>query len=262
MDVHARHALPVDLKTLRPEPVRGAWVVRDGANILLNFGPNRADAEQAAAVAKRYGFNRVGYVGSPAPSSAYFFTGPTVDAKPAANDAFAALAAASQEASLTRTGVDVPGLGYVGERVAIDPRRAEVRKDRGEWVLASGPDVLARFGYSELTARDALRVVQDGRFTDFCRVGGLTFFLAGGQPPTRVPFAAQGTHFDPAHLQVRELTGAWGVYEANGRRVLLAASKDEAELQLRVVRGYHFDQVCQVGTSPKASLRFLAKTGR
>jgi hypothetical protein len=257
-----RAQFPIDLKTVRAEPVRGAWVLADDANILLNFGPDRAGAEQAAAVAKRYGFNRVGLVGQPVPQMAFFFAmNAPVTAKPATADALAAIVRASQEQNLTRTAVDVPGVGLVGERLTFDRNKLDVRKDRADWVLASGPDVLARFGYSELAARDALRVVVDGRFTEFCKVGGLTFLLTNGQPPTRVPFAAQGARFEPRLLAAREVGGVWGVYEGTGRLLYPAESVAEAETMVKVIRAYGFDQTCLVG-SPKAGLRFLAKTGR
>jgi hypothetical protein len=259
-----RYGTPIDLKTVRAEPVRGAWVVRDEANIHLNFGPHRADAEQAAAVARRHGFNRVGRVGLPGTVLTFFYLDPNAgDGKPGTVDAFVELTKASQEANLVRTAVDVPGIGLVGERLQLDPRQLDARKDRGEWVLANGPDVLARFGYSEMAARDALRVVKEARLTEFCRVGGVTFFLSHGQPPTRISYAALGVRFDPDRLSAREIgPGQWGVSEGPGRVLFPAASRDEAEMAVKVIRAYKFDQVCQVGASPKASLRFLAKTGR
>lgn len=261
----ARVAIPVDRKTVRAEAVRGAWVVRDDANILLNFGPTRADAEQAVAVVKRYGFNRLGQIGTPAAGLTYLYSvaaGPDAAPPEKANPA-AALIRAAQEQSLTRTGVEVPGVGYVGEKIAIDPLKLDVKKAQNEWVLVSGTDVLGRFGYSELTARDALRVVKDGRFTDFCRVGnpGVTFFLVNGQPPKKVPYQCQGVTFDAADIRVRDTgAGAWVVADATGRTIVPAAGREDAELIAGVLRAYKFDQSCRVGSSPKASLMFFAKT--
>src|SRR5205823_6177525 len=149
---------------------------------------------------------------------------------------------AAQEQALTRTGVPVPGLGFVGERIVIDARQVEVRKERADYVLAHGPDVLAKFGANEWAAQDALRVVKDARFTEFCRVGELTFFLAGGKAPTRVPFSAQGARFTPAALKVQPADGRWGVYDT-GRLIVPAASKEEGEQMVRVIQAYQFDQV-------------------
>ena len=131
------------------------------------------------------------------------------------------------------------------------------------YVLAHGPDVLANFGHSEWAARDALKVVKDCRFTEFCTVGpGATFFLVNGAAPTRVPFSVQGTTFDPQQLKARPVSGRWGVFESGGRMIFPATTKEEAEQLIRVVQAYQFDQLCRVGLSPRASLKFLAKTGR
>lgn len=256
--------LPIDHRTARVESVRGAWCLRDDANILLNFGPHRADAEQALAVGRKYGFNRIGTVGKPAPVLTYFFAAPEIGGVPPAAAEPAALAAvrAVQERNLTRTGIEVPGVGFVGEKIAIDPRKVEVRRDRGEYILASGADVLARFGPSEWAARDAAKLIQQERYTEYCRFGtaGVTFFLHNGRPPERVPFFAQGQRFDPNGLKVRELSGKWWLFDGTGRPLLPAGSAEEADQLVKLIRGYGFDQVCQVGSSPRASLKFLAKT--
>jgi hypothetical protein len=260
---HPKWSLPVDLKSVRAESVRGVWVVQDDDNILLNFGTDRPGAEQAAAVARRYGFNRVGMVGFPAPAMAYFYAAPVLVQQNKGANPVASLARTAQENQLTRTGVAVPGVGFIGERLVIEARKVEVRKDRGEFVLAHGPDVLARFGHSEWAARDALKVVQDCRFTEFCTVGpGATFFLVNGAAPTRVPFSVQGTKFDPQQVKARPIDGRWGVFEGGGRMLFPAATQQEAEQLIRVIHAYQFDQLCQVGLSPRASLKFLAKSGR
>jgi hypothetical protein len=38
---------------------------------------------------------------------------------------------------MTRTGVEVPGVGYVGEKVVIDPRKVEARRRR-RWSSRGG----------------------------------------------------------------------------------------------------------------------------
>jgi hypothetical protein len=107
-----------------------------------------------------------------------------------------------------------------------------------------------------------VRIIREARLTEFCRVGSLTFFLSHGQPPTRISYAALGIRFDPARLEAREVnSGQWAITEGPGRVLFPAANRDEAELGIRVIRAYKFDQLCQIGASPKASLRFLAKTG-
>jgi hypothetical protein len=252
-----RGVTAIDLKTVRVDAVRGVWVVRDDAAIHFNCGLHRPDAEQTVAVIRRYGFNRVGVVGSnpAAPALTYLYAaldgdGGVVPSNP--------LAAAVQEQSLTRVGIPVPGVGYFGEMVRIDPRQVAARRDGFDWVVACGTEVLARFGPAEFTAREAARVVQEGRFTEFCRAGGQTFFLANGKAPTRVPFSAVGRRFDPSGLRAGPYGTRWAVTE-NGRHLFDAADQAEAEGLVRLVRHFGFDTACQVGTPPRAGMGFLAK---
>jgi hypothetical protein len=254
----AKVVIPIDLRTVRVEAVRGVWCLRDDAAIHANFGPNKADADQALAVVRRYGFNRVGMVGYPAPAMTYFFIGP--DEGPAPQNALSAAALQAQIDGLTRVGIPVPGVGYVGEMTRIDPRRLEVRKDGGNWVVESGGEILGRFGPTEWAARDAARTIADGRFTEFCRVGsaGLTFFLTNGKPPTRVPFAVQGRQFDPSGLRVQQYGALWAVTE-NGRHLFDCASAEEGETLIRVVQAFGFDQLCHLGPTPRLGVSFFAK---
>ena len=184
----AKEIVPIDLKTVRVEAVRGVWCLRDNNNILFNFGPNKADAEQAHAVVQRYGFNRIGVVGAPTPVMHYLFA--TTDAAPPPHAGPLAQAALqAQIDGLSRVGIPVAGVGFVGEMFRFDPRKLEVRKDGGEWQIVSGTELIGRFGPSEFAARDALRAIQDSRFNEFCMVGsaGLTFFLVDGKAPRACP---------------------------------------------------------------------------
>lgn len=260
-----RHVVPLDLASARVESVRGVWCLRDDANLVLNFGRHKGDADQALAVARKYGFNRVGTAGGPAhaPALTYFFAGPPAD--PGSRPPVNPLAFAAQEQALTRTGVPVPGLGFVGESLRLDPRKVEARRAGGEWVLAHGADVIARFGAGEWNARDAARMVQEGRYTEYCTVcPGVSFFLANGRPPARVPLGRVGRAFDPRTLAVKKFGDRWAVAEADPRtgadRPLFdVADAAEGEAVVRVIRHHKFDQFCQAGGG---GLTFLAWSGR
>ena len=128
---------------------------------------------------------------------------------------YAKVALQSQIDALTRVGIPVAGVGYVGEMFKFDPRKLEVRKDGSEWLIASGAEEIGRYGASEYAARDALRTIQEARFNEFCTVGsaGLTFFLVDGKAPTRVPYHVQGRRFDPNSLKVSQSAGKWAVTE-------------------------------------------------
>lgn len=258
-------AVTIDPGSVRAELVRGVWVIRDDDNILLNFGTSRDDADQAMAVIRKYGFNRLAQVGPAAGGATVLFAQPQAPRRPAAAGPYSELARQYQESQLTRTGLDVPaGGGAVGERITIDPKACDVRREKGHWVLAHGAEVLADFGASEWSARDALKLVQEQRFTEFCRFNAdVTFFLVNGQPPTRVPFAVQAVRFDKEAVAVKGATnGKFGVYEGMGRQLFVCDTEKEAKQLVTVLKHYGFDTSCQMGLSGKSSLKFLAKTGR
>lgn len=251
---------PIDLKTARAEAIRGTWTVRDDNNILFNFGLDKAGAEQTAAVIHKYGFNRVGVLGAPAqPVMSYLYV--STDAAPARVLPGAGVVNAQIDA-LTRTGIPIPGVGYTGEMVKIDPRKVEARKDGFEWVVAAGPEVLGRFGPTEWAAREAARTVQDAKYTEFCKMGGtanLTFFLRDGKAPTRAPLSAQGRGFDLTTLKVQPVNGKWAVTEG-GRQLFEVGSAAEGETVVRVLKAYGFDQLAHLTAGgPKGGIMFLVK---
>jgi hypothetical protein len=256
----AKAVLPIDLRTARVEPIKGVWCVRDDETLLFNFGTDRAGAEQAIAVIRKYGFNRVGVVGDlKQPVMSYLFVSleperPRVAGGPLLMNA--------QIDALTRTGIPVPGVGYTGEMVKIDPRKVEARKDGAEWVVAAGGEVLGRFGPTEWAAREAARAVQDAKFTEYCRLGGtsgLTFFLRDGKPPTRAPFSAQGRQFDLNSLKVQEINGKWAVTEGS-RPLFDVSGPQEGEVVVRVLKAYGFDQFAHLTAGgPKGGVSFLVK---
>ena len=258
----ARMILPIDFHTVRVEAVRGVWCLRDDYNILINFGADKGNAEQALGVVRKYGFNRLGIVGEPAsPAMSYFFAVSEAVAAAPAKSAIVQIGLQSQIENMARVGIPVAGVGYVGEMVRFDPNKVDVRKEGSEWVVVGGSEVLGRFGPTEWIARDAARTIQDARFTEFCKVGsaGLTFFLVDGRSPTRVPFNAKGREFDLNSLKVSK-SGDRFVITENNRYLFDCASPEEGETLIRVLKYYQFDQLCHLGPSPRLGVSFLAKT--
>jgi hypothetical protein len=255
-----RAVVPIDLRTVKVEAVRGVWCLKDAGNILFNFGLNRADADQALAVIHRYGFNRIGMLGSDvtAPALTYFFVALDADgAKPVPANPFLVTV---QENGLARTGIPVPGLGYFGEMIKVDARKVEVRRDGIDWVVAFGNEVLARFGQDQNGARDAQRFIHDSGFTEFCHTGaaGVSFFLVNGQLPTRVPLYVQSRRLDSGGLRASQLGTRWAVTD-RGRHLFDVANQAEGEAVILLMKHFQFDQLCQIGSSPRTNLTFLAK---
>ncbi len=167
--------------------------------------------------------------------------------------------------ALSRTGIPIPGVGFTGEMVKLDPNKVEARKDGAEWVVAFGPEVLGRFGPTEWSAREAARTIRDAKFTEFCKLSGstgVTFFLTNEKAPTRAPFNAQGRNFDPAALKVQQINNKWAVTDA-GRQVFEVASAQEGETIVRVMKAYGFDQTAHLSAGgSKGGISFLVKSTR
>ncbi|QEL15220.1 hypothetical protein [Limnoglobus roseus] len=269
----ARTMTAMDRKTLRVERVRGMWCLRDDGNLFLNFGQFQLDAEQALAVAQKYGFNRIGTVGRKEAVMTFFTSGPDGIA-PQAKVPPAVLYRAQVD-SMTRVGIPLPQYSlmgtrkpvspneveYVGEMVKLDSRKVELRAKGGEVVLASGTEILGKFGNDEFTARDALRMVRDARFTDYCKFGtaGVTFFLSNGQAPRNMPLHTLGQRFDPAGMRLLEARGGWWVADANSHPLLPAGSQQEAEALKKVMLAFGFDQICTLSVGGKVVMTIPAK---
>jgi hypothetical protein len=269
----ARSLAVIDPKTLRVERIRGMWCLRDDANLHLNFGPHRDDAEQALAVAQKYGFNRIGTVGRKGPAMTYF-TGAPDGLAPASAKLPAGVSFRMQVDAMTRTGIPLPTFGvlgerkrfdpatveYVGEMTPIDPRKAELRTESGGITLVCGGETLARFATNDdFAAREALRALRDARLTEHCRIGtaGCEFFLSNGQAPRNMPLHALGPRFDPAGLRTVDIRGAWHVADALGRPLAPAGTRDDAEAIRQLMRAFGFDQIATFGGGKPAMTVFI-----
>jgi hypothetical protein len=142
----------------------------------------------------------------------------------------------------------------------IDHRKVEVHRDGLDWVVGFGSDVLARFGQDQNGARDALRFIQDGQFSEFCKAGppGVAFFLTNGQTPSRLPLYVQGKRIDLNGLKVMNFGERLAVAD-HGRLLFDVRSPEEGEAVIRLMKHFQFNQLCQIGSSPRTNLTFLAK---
>ena len=58
-------------ETIEVKNVGGRWKIVDGTHWLFDFGDKESEARQAFAIIKKYGFNKLCYVGRPHPSFTY-----------------------------------------------------------------------------------------------------------------------------------------------------------------------------------------------
>jgi len=57
--------------TTTVQQIQGSWKIVDGSHWMFDFGANNAEADQALAIIKKYGFTHSCYVGRPGPSFTY-----------------------------------------------------------------------------------------------------------------------------------------------------------------------------------------------
>lgn len=135
--------LRVQPHALRVRQLSGGWTVVDGSDLLLDFGPSRANADRAKDVIHFYGLDRICYVGRPNPPMMYFTTKSRAPAGP------------------------MPG----EDAIAFDLARIRADQLAGDWIVTDGTSRLLDFGPSQFNALHAVAIIRNYGFTHQCFVG-------------------------------------------------------------------------------------------
>ncbi|HEY1376570.1 MAG TPA: hypothetical protein VGF55_07235 [Gemmataceae bacterium] len=260
----ARHRLvvPFEPTSLRAEQVSGQWVLRDARVILYNFGHSQAEALQALAVCRQYGFNQLGYVGHPTPVLKYLTKDPTPRPGTPIPEAVVPVSARMQEAEAAHARFVLPAAGDVGDRVPFDARRLDLRHEGGDWVLYAGRTPVGHFGPYERQGRAAVDALQQFRVTELCRVGdaGCGFFLSNGRVPQGSTIGTNARPLRAESLAVRQVGKAWAVCEGQRPVIEVGGSQDDANKVLAAIRELHCDNVIPVGNGRLGNVYLLVKT--
>ena len=239
--------VPITPQVLRAEQVGGAWVVTDGARGFYDFGDNREAAERAAAVCWKYGFNRLGLIGSPRPAMTYLMLDPVAAerGKSAVVPPPSPLAVVNDVA---RTSLLLPGNVYGGPKRSIDSSRLRIEKHEGEWLLLQEKEAVARFGTSEMSARYALKALQNARATEVVRIGdkGIPLFFRHGNPINGEPLGVPRMSLVPDRMKIQQQRGSWWLFEGS-RPVIDVGSKADAEVLLLAVKTYELRSFSMIG---------------
>ena len=70
--VQSEDCVPFNPALTEVRRVQGRWKIVEGSHWIMDFGANRAEAEQSLAILGAYGFDRTCFVGRPNPSMTYF----------------------------------------------------------------------------------------------------------------------------------------------------------------------------------------------
>ncbi|MBY0523905.1 MAG: hypothetical protein K2R98_10935 [Gemmataceae bacterium] len=279
---------------LQAVAIQGRWCLRDDRDILLSFGTAGELAKHSLEIIRRYGFNRLAYIGETAPVMMVFLNSPDqlphLPTPQPQNTLFGtslpATAPMPGSADLTslRTLNSLGSLAPAqlptaatleqrysfqrpeqddGQSVPVDWQRVDlVLGDQG-WKLISKGRCLASFGSNEQAARDARALVQYYRATEFCRIGkggtGLAYLLANGEAPRGQMLGARSITFRPEALNVQQSGGGWVICDAGQPLFLCGTSFEEASQTLELIQRYQFDRVCRVGNMEPAALTLLLR---
>ncbi|MCE9533131.1 MAG: hypothetical protein K8T89_18690 [Planctomycetes bacterium] len=255
----AKNVILFNSKALKVEQITGAWIIRDDRQLLYNFGNQREAALQAHATILKLGFNQLGFVGTPVPVMTYL----TTDAYSHPMD-ISSSQPDSREliAKVAEQGLVLPEVGYVGSRTPIELRKLDLNRQQSEWVLVHGKDVIARFGPNGAQAREALRMLQDARVTELCLVGKSSFpiFLSNGLAPRGPTLGFNNQRLQPAQMRLQMINKVACI--TDGARILFefGDNQSEAELILKVLKHFQFDQFNALGDVTRGGIRFFTKS--
>ncbi len=258
-----RQVIPFDPRTLRAESLAGNWVLRDDRVILYNFGPSQAEAQQALAVCRQYGFNQLGVVGSPMPLLKYLIRDPNAPASARATQgSVVPVSALMQATEAPHLRLTVPGVGDIGDRLLLGSGRLDLRREGGEWVLYAGRLPLGHFGQSERYARATAEALEQFRVTELCRVGSseFGFFLSNGRAPrggSIVGLSAKPLRAD--RLGVRQTAAGWAVCEDARPLLTFGDRADDARHALEAIKHFGFDYDVPVGGGRLGNVHLFVK---
>ncbi|WP_395648335.1 hypothetical protein [Terricaulis sp.] len=135
--------------------IRGSWKIVDGSHWIADFGPNRAEADSALALVRRYGFTSQCFVGRPDASMTYWVRGDRVP-----------------DGSPTR----------MEDCLTINPANIQAQNVRGSWKIVDGSTWVLDFGANRSEAEQAAAIIRYHGITRQCFVGrpdpSMTYWLA------------------------------------------------------------------------------------
>lgn len=130
--------------TVEAKTVGGRWKIVDGSHWIADFGSNEAEAKDALARIKTYGFTQQCFVGRPDPSFTYWLKDGASVAGPAGGG----------EDCLNFSNADI-----------------EVKKVSGSWKIVDGSHWMFDFGAKEAEAKKAFAIIKYHGFAHTCYVG-------------------------------------------------------------------------------------------
>jgi hypothetical protein len=279
--LHSR-LIAFDPAALRVEEIQGQWTIRDALHVYFTFGAAGEDAQQALAVIQKYKFSQVGTVGYPDPVMMFFVASERQTIMAPAlmgSTKFSSGKIYKTKSAETVAGVNTQLLPIgrqlytpdpfqqvrvpVSEHVLMDWRQVRLVQENADWKLVYQTHTLANFGPVERDAQLALAAVQHYRITDFCTIGNpavFSFYLTSGQAPHGLHTGLPAAEINPELLAIKRDGYEWTI--AQGNKILWRVGSNEADAKviLDVLRRYHFDHQCRIGSSESTAFNLLLRS--
>jgi V8-like Glu-specific endopeptidase len=146
--------------------------------------------------------------------------------------------------------------------IPFDPQRAKVIQVGGRWKIDIDGMSLLDFAASQSEANQALAIIRHYGLNMQCFVGrpdpSMAFYLTNGQAPVG-PFTGEDAiGFDPANIEVRQVTGRWKVVEGDHWLLDFGSAQNEARQALSYILRYQFRFMCFVGR-PAPSMTYFRR---
>ncbi len=147
------------------------------------------------------------------------------------------------------------------DRIAIDSRQLQVRRDGADWKLAMGNHVVANFGPGEADARLAQAALRYYRCTEQVFVGNprpmFSYFLSNGQAPHGAGYFMNSASFRPESLAVRQMGTSYVLYDGSQVVMNFGDRVTEAQQALQAIQQHHFDRLATFGRGDQSMLLFV-----
>lgn len=218
--------LPIDLESLRAQDIQGQWCVLDNARMFFNFGKQKAQAQEAVNVMRKYRFGEIGYLGYPKPHMIYFLGQDDTIA-----NRFTQL---PKTTNPTNNGNNIPGNGNPNDRgYSIDSSLTKLTKQSG--------DFNQKFGDISPAVLQQARLFSQGH----------------RQLSEPVNTSSGSIRINPRELTVRLHKNHWQI--RNGEYVLVDFGTDSqlAQSTLRMLQYYGCTEQVMLSPSCNISYYFL-----
>jgi hypothetical protein len=238
--------------------VGGNWKIVEGSHWILDFGQSKAEADEAFAVIKKYGFSEICYVGRPGPSLTYFkgtgvVTPPTV---------------------ITPIGPVAP-IGPIFPPVVVIPMppadqdcithnvdNLTVTFVGGAFKIVDGSHWLLDFGLNVIDAKRSLDIIKYYRMDSHCFVGRpnppFEYWLVAGAAPSGDVGGEDCVSFNPNTIEVKYVSGRWKIVDGSHWMFDFDQNQGNAKKAYDIIKYYGFTKICYVGR-PNPKFIYLKK---